>query len=128
MSWQTVLAIGSGGFIGAISRAYFTELVNKNVTFLILPLGTLFVNIIGSFILGSLLAYFYTSTTFSQTTKSFLATGILGSLTTYSTFATDTMMMFSINIYVAVLNILLNVAGTIVAATIGYKIIKYIII
>lgn len=58
MSWQTILAIGSGGFIGAISRAYLNGLINRNLPH-DLPFGTLGVNIIGSLILGVLFALFY---------------------------------------------------------------------
>jgi CrcB protein len=32
MSWQTVLTIGSGGFLGAISRAYLNGLISHKLT------------------------------------------------------------------------------------------------
>ena len=53
MSWQTILAIGSGGFIGAILRAYFNGLISHRLPH-DLPFGTLGVNLIGSFIMGLL--------------------------------------------------------------------------
>ena len=70
MSWQTLLAIGSGGFIGAVSRAYLNGLISSKVPHE-LPFGTLGVNLIGSFIMGLLVSYFMYSTLFSVHAKSF---------------------------------------------------------
>jgi len=123
MSWQTILAIGSGGFIGAILRAYLNGLISHRVPHE-LPFGTLGVNLIGSFIMGVLIAYFMYSTTFSVHTKSFLSTGILGALTTYSTFAIESFLLFEGgSIGLALLNMSLNVFGTVIMAGIGYTII-----
>ena len=88
MSWQTLLAIGSGGFLGSIMRAYLNGVVNRHLPHT-LPFGTLGVNLIGSFIIGLLFALFMHTSTFSPTMKSFLTTGFLGGLTTYSTFAIE---------------------------------------
>ena len=92
MSWQTILAIGSGGFIGAVSRAYLNGLISSKLPH-DLPFGTLGVNLIGSFIMGLLVSYFVYSTAFSVHAKSFMTTGILGGLTTYSTFAIESFLM-----------------------------------
>lgn len=50
MSWQTFLAIGSGGFIGAVLRAYLNGAISHRVPHE-LPFGALGVNLIGSFIM-----------------------------------------------------------------------------
>jgi len=124
MSWQTILAIGSGGFIGAILRAYLNGLVSHKVPH-VLPFGTLSVNLIGSFIMGVLIAYFMYNTSLSVHTKSFLSTGILGALTTYSTFAIESFLLFEGgSIGLALLNMSLNVFGSVVMAGIGYNIIN----
>ncbi|WP_458699513.1 fluoride efflux transporter CrcB [Sulfurospirillum sp. 1307] len=121
MSWQTILAIGSGGFIGAVSRAYLNGLVNKNIPH-DLPFGTLSVNLLGSLILGILFAFFNYTEFFSVHVKSFLSTGMMGALTTYSTFAIETFWLLNAgNIVLGISNILLNVIGTILAAGIGFK-------
>ncbi len=120
MSWQTILAIGSGGFIGAISRAYLNGLISHRIPHE-LPFGTLGVNLIGSFIMGCLVAYFMHATLFSIHMKSFLSTGILGALTTYSTFAIESFLLFeSGSIGLALLNMSLNVFGTVIVAGGGY--------
>lgn len=120
MSWQTFLAIGSGGFIGAILRAYLNGVISHRVPH-DLPFGTLGVNLIGSFVMGILVAYFMYSSVFSLHVKSFLSTGILGALTTYSTFAIESVLLLEGgHLLLAFMNISLNVFGTILFAGIGF--------
>ena len=127
MSWQTLLAIGSGGFIGSVLRAYFNGVVNRHLPHA-LPFGTLSVNLIGSFIIGLLFALFMHTSAFSPTMKSFLTTGILGGLTTYSTFALETFWLFNQgSLFLALSNALLNVVGTVLAAGSGYKIVNFLL-
>jgi len=126
MSWQTILAIGSGGFLGAVLRAYLNGLINSKVHHA-LPLGTLGVNLIGSFIMGSLFAYFMHTTIFSVHMKSFLTTGLLGALTTYSTFAMESFFLLEGgSIVLALTNMTLNLFGTILMAGSGYYLIQNI--
>jgi len=121
MKMQTMLAIGMGGFIGAILRAYISGLVNENVSHNI-PFGTLAVNLLGSFILGSLFAYFTYTQIFSVQLKSFLSTGMMGALTTYSTFAMESFFLLNGGMYVAAFsNMFLNLFGTILMAGAGFK-------
>jgi fluoride exporter len=125
MSWQTILAIGSGGFIGAVLRAYLNGLISHKVPHL-LPFGTLGVNLIGSFIMGLLISYFMYTTIFSVHMKSFLTTGILGALTTYSTFAIESFFLLQGGSFILALsNISLNVFGSIFMAGSGYYAVKF---
>ncbi|WP_297441486.1 fluoride efflux transporter CrcB [Sulfurimonas sp.] len=124
MSWQTILAIGSGGFIGAVSRAYLNGLISHRVPHE-LPFGTLGVNLLGSFIMGILIAYFAYSTLLTPHVKSFLSTGILGALTTYSTFAIESFLLLEGgSVALALANITLNAIGTIVMAGSGYYLVN----
>lgn len=124
MSWQTILAIGSGGFIGAIARAYLNGLINRNVPHE-LPFGTLGVNVLGSLLLGTLFALFTYTQFFSTPMKSFLSTGMMGALTTYSTFALETFWLLNQgSIFLGFTNILLNVVATILAAGTGFKVVE----
>ena len=75
MSIATLLAIGSGGFIGAILRAYLNGVISHKLPHE-LPYGTLGVNLLGSFIMGVLIAYFMHTNVFSISVKSFLSTEI----------------------------------------------------
>lgn len=125
MSWQTILAIGSGGFIGAVLRVYVNGLVSHKVPH-VLPFGTMSVNLIGSFIMGVLIAYFMYTTLFSVHAKSFLTSGILGGFTTYSAFAIESFLLLEGgHILLALANISLNALGTIFMAGGGFYLVKY---
>jgi len=126
MSWQTILAIGSGGFLGAVLRAYLSGVISSRVPH-ILPFGTLGVNLIGSFIMGALVAYFMYTSMFSVHAKFFLTTGVLGALTTYSTFAIESFWLLEGgSITLALMNISLNVFGTIIMAGSGHYLVHAI--
>ncbi|MFA6137730.1 MAG: CrcB family protein [Sulfurimonas sp.] len=125
MSWQTILAIGSGGFIGSVLRVYMNGLVSHKVPH-VLPFGTLSVNLIGSFIMGILIALFMQTSFFSLNTKSFLTSGILGGFTTYSAFAIESFLLLEGgHILLALANISLNAFGTIFMAGSGFYLVKY---
>jgi len=127
MSWQTILAIGSGGFIGAVLRAYLNGLITHKVPH-DLPYGTLGVNLVGSFLMGILIAYFMYTSFFSLHAKSFLSTGVLGALTTYSAFAVESFLLLEGgHILLALANISLNAFGTIFMAGGGFYLAKYFI-
>lgn len=125
LSWQTALAIGAGGFLGAIARAYSVHITNKYIP-LEFPVGILLVNIIGSFIIGLLFAYF-THIEVADTTKAFLTTGFLGALTTYSTFAIESYLLFGTSMTLAITNMVLNLFGTIIAAGSGYRLVSFLL-
>ncbi|MCD6258173.1 MAG: fluoride efflux transporter CrcB [Helicobacteraceae bacterium] len=126
MSWQTILAIGSGGFLGAVLRAYLNGVISHKFPH-DLPYGTLGVNLIGSFLMGILIAYFMYTSFFSLQAKSFLSTGILGALTTYSTFAIESLLLLQGgHILLAFINISLNAFGTIIMAGSGFYMVKYL--
>jgi len=122
---STALAVGLGGFLGAITRFYVgTEMV-KHFPHEV-PLATLTVNVIGSLFIGILIGLFITYTP-NVLVKLFLVTGFLGALTTYSTFAIESFVLLNSNFWYGVLNIVLNLFGTILAAGSGYKIITHFI-
>ncbi len=123
MTYSTILAVGLGGFLGAIARVYVVHLANK--TFISdFPYGILAVNIVGSFLIGVLFALF-TVYSFSTETKSFLTSGFLGALTTYSTFAIETFFLLETSFMLGIMNMTFNLFGTILAAGSGYKLLIF---
>lgn len=80
-----VLLVGAGGFLGAVFRYGIDVTVTTAITGIGVPLGTLVVNIVGSFALGAL-----TGILKDRRHRLFLGTGLLSSFTTYSTFAVET--------------------------------------
>ncbi|MEJ2500435.1 MAG: fluoride efflux transporter CrcB [Campylobacterales bacterium] len=120
MTLATILAIGTGGFIGAVSRSWLNGVISHHFPHT-LPVGTLGVNLIGSFVMGVLVAYFMYTSYFSVHAKSLLSTGVLGALTTYSTFAIETVMLLQGgHVALALANMGLNSIGTVLMAGGGY--------
>jgi CrcB protein len=126
MNLMTFFAIGLGGFLGAVSRVYLNGVFNS-LSSSHFPFGTLGVNIIGSFFIGILFAYFSLAQNIPENLKLFLISGFLGALTTYSTFALESFTLLQNGHFsYALINIVLNALGTIVFAGIGWYFVKMI--
>ena len=126
MNMLTIIAVASGGAIGATLRLLINSTVNKHFAHT-LPLGTLAVNLLGSLAIGMLFAYFHLNDHLSPHVKTFMITGILGALTTYSTFAIESFFLLESGEYIhAFINMALNVFGTILLAGIGYLLVLQI--
>jgi len=125
MNILTILAVASGGALGATLRMLISGSVNKHIVHTI-PFGTLTVNLLGSFTIGVLFAYFHLNTHLSPHLKSFLITGMLGALTTYSTFAIESFFLLESGEYLhAFSSMALNLFGTILFAGLGYLLILH---
>ena len=113
MNFTILLYIGAGGFLGAISRFLLSSYVQKSfVTFF--PIGTLSVNVLGSFIIGFMAMYFENSV--QPEYKALVITGFLGALTTFSTFSLENINMLFDGEYLKVfLNIFLNVTLSLIS-------------
>jgi CrcB protein len=81
---EPLVLIAVGGFCGAVMRQTVTVALTTAV------LGTLAVNVAGSFALGVLLYEAHLANVLSVETRLVVGTGFLSSFTTYSTFAQQT--------------------------------------
>ncbi len=88
---KLILMIGIGGFIGSISR-YLISLFVQNKFLSTFPFGTFSVNIIGCFLIGIVYALSERGNV-NVEWRLFLATGILGGFTTFSSFSNETVSM-----------------------------------
>lgn len=79
------LAIGLGGFVGALSR-WAVALAFGSLLPVRFPVGTFFINISGSFFLGWFLTFVTFRYPVSDTLKLAVATGFVGAYTTFSTY------------------------------------------
>lgn len=87
-----ILAVAVGGALGATGRF----LMGKMMFRLMgpgFPWGTLSVNILGSFLIGLLVALLAMKTNLSHTWQGFLVIGCLGGFTTFSAFSMEVGLM-----------------------------------
>lgn len=82
LTWQRMLAVGLGAMVGANARYLITYWSVQRWGWAF-PYGTMFINVLGSFLIGAILGRF----TLSEEARLFLVTGILGGFTTYSSFS-----------------------------------------
>lgn len=87
------LAVGAGGALGAMARhgvgAISLRLLGPNF-----PWGTLSANLIGSTAMGLFIAWLAACEPHSSAMRAFVATGVLGGFTTFSTFALDAVTLY----------------------------------
>ena len=83
-----VFAIAMGGSIGALMR-YYAGILMSMITGSNYPYSTLFVNVVGSFLIGVLVEVVAFKSNTTPEMKGFLITGCLGAFTTFSTFSLD---------------------------------------
>lgn len=90
---QMILAIAAGGAIGSVLRHYVGvgSLAVLGASF---PYATLFVNVVGSFVMGALVAMFTHLGNPSQEMRAFLTVGLLGGFTTFSSFSLDVVSLY----------------------------------
>lgn len=121
-----ILLAGSGSFIGGVLR-YLMQLMFSKFYSGSIPMGTLVVNIIGSFLIGVIFALSEKSDIISQETKIFLAVGICGGFTTFSSFSIENLFLLRDGQYFQmILYTLLSVFLGLSATFTGFQLIKII--
>jgi len=84
---SSVLSICAGASLGALLRWLLAG--RFNAVFPSLPLGTLAANLIGGYFIGVAVALFSAMPDLSPQARLFVITGLLGGLTTFSTFSAE---------------------------------------
>ena len=121
---QNLLAVGLGGCLGAIARYGIGNLIRSQFGEKF-PWGTLAVNVLGCLLIGVLLGWITSRESVSRSTERFLGTGILGSLTTFSTFGHETIKLVHDGALGSALgNIALNVVVGLVAVSVGLALMR----
>ena len=115
--------VASGGAVGAVLR-YLTSNFYK-FYFPNFPIGTLFINFIGSFLIGILASNLESRGTSYIFIKYFLIIGILGSFTTFSTFSLETIQLVNDKkLFLSLVYIFLSISLCILGAFFGFNINK----
>ena len=119
---KNFLLVGLGGAAGSMLRyAFYLFITTKQF-----PFATFAVNIIGSFVIGLVLALSLKDQSFNNNWKLFLATGICGGFTTFSAFSLENIMLLQNEKYfTALIYIVASIVLGIVAAWLGFKLITY---
>ena len=89
---KTLLLIGSGGFLGSVSRFLVSRFMQNNFPSAF-PFGTFFVNITGCFLIGFIYGISERSSLITSGWKMFLAVGFCGGFTTFSTFTNENLAL-----------------------------------
>ena len=109
------LYVGFGGALGAISRFGINEIF-ENYLSLSSPVGTLFVNVIGCFLIGLIVGV---TLPVKDTSYYFFIIGFLGSFTTMSALTYQTILMANTNFISALSYIIITIILTIFATYLG---------
>lgn len=116
---MSLLLLGAGGFFGAIARYLLSSYGNER--FSNVPIGTLLVNLLGSFLLGVAIAV-----ELSSAFNALLAIGFLGAFTTFSTMQTEAVKLFDEKKQLrALLYLLITFSGGTFFAALGYMLVMF---
>lgn len=122
---KEILVVGLGGFLGAISRygisSYIDRVFGKSF-----PAGTLVVNVLGCFIIGLLMTLVEDERFPNKTLQLLIITGLLGSLTTFSTFGHQSLDLIRKGSFsVAFLNVVCNIIVGFLAVGLGRFVVRF---
>ena len=119
------IAVGVGAALGAWLRWGLGVWLNP--VFPSLPLGTLAANLSGGFSIGLVIAWLSEHPALPPEVRLFLITGLLGGLTTYSTYSAEVVMAMSRGLWLsASLIAFSHMAGSFFATGLGFYSIRLI--
>jgi CrcB protein len=122
-----ILMVAAGGALGAVARYGLSGWVQGFLS-TSFPLGTLVVNVLGSFLLG-LSFYLLESLALSAEARSMVTIGFLGAFTTFSTFSYEAVVLLEGGewarggVYVGG-SLLLGLVGVVVGMSLGALILQ----
>lgn len=123
MNTTIFAAIGLGAAMGAWLRWALGEWLNPLC--LTLPLGTLAANLGGGFLMGGVLAAVHGHPDLSPVLRLGLTTGLLGGLTTFSTFSAEAFHLAQRGAWGWMgAHMLLHVTGSVLMTWLGYAVVQ----
>ncbi|MDR9418636.1 fluoride efflux transporter CrcB [Gracilimonas sp.] len=89
-----ILAVGSGGFLGAVFRYLISVFAQSQFPGSKFPYGTVAANLLGCLLIGFLAGLFELKSWGNPEFRLFIFVGILGGFTTFSTFSHETFLLW----------------------------------
>ncbi len=122
MTATTVLWVGAGGALGALLRFRLSAWADSR-TGRGFPCGTLLVNVLGCLVMGLLAGALGARLIPADPWHDFMAEGLLGALTTFSSFSMDTVRLFAADRpFRALGNILATLSLSLIGVAAGYAV------
>jgi CrcB protein len=116
---EHVLLVALGGAIGSVLR-FLTSVLAAHWLGQEFPYGTLIVNLSGAFVIGLVQQIGAETLLIPDNVRIFLTTGMMGGLTTYSTFSYETIRLAEANAWhLAWINVLLTTAAALALCFLG---------
>ena len=118
------LLVALFGAAGSVLR-YSLYLITPRFFYLNFPVSTVLVNLLGSFLIGVCVSLFDKSI-ITENIRIFIAIGLLGGFTTFSTFSMDLFNLLNKSLYIEMISYLvLSVFGGLLLFLAGYKIVSF---
>lgn len=121
--WLVLLAVGLGAAAGGVLRWTISYCFNR--TWDVMPLGTLLCNWLGACVIGAVTAYLVCHPEVPAWVRLFVVTGLLGGLTTFSTFSMENVSLLMAGAYLRALSHAgLHLAGSLLSTGIGFVLVE----
>ena len=120
---QSLCAVMLGGSLGAVLRWGLSVTLNHRLSSM--PLGTWLANLLGGFLVGVAVAWFSKHADMDPAWRLFVITGLLGGLTTFSSFSAEVVSMLQNERYQwALATVALHVLGSLLMTVIGIRLVE----
>ena len=124
---RSFIAVGRGAAIGAWLRWGLSVWLNSSRS--VVPLGTLAANLAGGYLVGIALGWIMFRPGVAPEWRLFLVTGLLGGLTTFSTFSAEIVQQLTRQQYgAALLGVALHLFGSLLLTALGlytYRLLRF---
>ncbi|MGN8226246.1 fluoride efflux transporter CrcB [Gracilimonas sp. BCB1] len=125
IDWLKVVAVGSGGFVGAAARYLLSLFTQSRFPDSSFPYGTALVNIVGCLLIGFFAGLFEMKSWVNPEFRLFIFVGILGGFTTFSTFSHESFLLWeNSKLLLGFLNLGLQVIFGLFFVWLGYQLVR----
>ena len=125
VSFSGFIAVGGGAAAGAWLRWWLGILLNP--IFPTLPLGTLAANLLGGLLMGLAMGFIAQYEAMPVEVRLLLTTGLLGGLTTFSTFSAETVTLLLRQQYAWMAAMIgIHVAGSVLMTVAGLNLVRFV--